>query len=427
MEEDIHLYTGLEREQSKQKQIATERLKEAISIAQQRINYESAHNPAILEALSVVEAFLIRKGRVCYGGTAMNAILPDSKKFYNKDYDLPDYDFFSPAIDDDIAELVDDLKTAGFADVYHKVGMHEGTKKIMVNFVPIADITALSPDVYEIFAKRSVKKGGIRYTDPDVLRMMMFLELSRPKGDVERWPKVFDRLELINSIFPYPKPPRRTCKRIKGPALPQAVMRIVYDYIIENQRILCSGPLAKLYSQGISSGNVKFHVPPKGEKEPVLFLSQTAKGDAKQLKELLGEGVTLYLHKAHGELIPERAEVRVHDRPVAMIVQEVACHSYNTIPLPDGRSILIGSLEMLITLYLALGIFTTSSERYICHVKSLLELMDKNMISTNSFFPAFALTCQGYQKGYATLLREKVARIKKEKAQTKRKKKSLAQ
>jgi hypothetical protein len=29
--------------------------------------------------------------------------------------------------------------------------------------------------------------------------------------------------------------------------------------------------------------------------------------------------------------------------------------------------------------------------------------------------PAFSITCSGYQKGFATLLKEKVARIKKEK------------
>ena len=100
---------------------------------------------------------------------------------------------------------------------------------------------------------------------------------------------------------------------------------------------------------------------------------------------------------------------------VAYIVQEVACHSYNTIPLADGKSILIGSLEFLITLYLSIGIFTNGMPNLLCRVKSLIDLSQKSYVTKSHYFPAFALSCKGYQKGYATLLREKVARIHREK------------
>lgn len=410
MEEDIHIHSGLHQT----KELVNRRLEEAIDIAKKRVNYEAAHNPAILEALAVVHAFLVRKGRVCYGGTAMNAILPESKRFYDPEYDLPDYDFFSPAVEEDVVELVEDLKRAGFKDVYNRVGMHEGTKKILVNFIPIADISHIDINTYNVFLKRSVKKNGVHYTDPDILRMMMYLELSRPKGEVERWTKVFERLQLINTSFPYRKQPK-TC-RVKGASIiPQEIQRVIYDYIIENQRILCSGPLEKLYSRGLRSGTLTFQLPPKGDRGPILFTSQTARGDAKQLKGLLGSGVSLFIHKAHGEILPERTEVRLDGTTVAYIVQEVACHSYNTIPLADGKSILIGSLEFLITLYLSIGIFTNGMPNLLCRVKSLIDLSQKSYVTKSHYFPAFALSCKGYQKGYATLLREKVARIHREK------------
>ena len=44
--------------------------------------------------LQVVESFMKRKKRICYGGTAINSILPKEKQFYNYDIDIPDYDFF---------------------------------------------------------------------------------------------------------------------------------------------------------------------------------------------------------------------------------------------------------------------------------------------------------------------------------------------
>ena len=54
----------------------------------------------------------------------MNAILPDSKKFYDPEVDLPDYDFYTPEIDNDVEELVKDLEKEGFKEIYHKVGIH---------------------------------------------------------------------------------------------------------------------------------------------------------------------------------------------------------------------------------------------------------------------------------------------------------------
>ena len=96
------------------------RLGAAVDKATERTKYETAHNPALLRALKVVEDFLRAKKRVCYGGTAMNAILPPAKRFYNPELDMPDYDFFTPTIDDDIEDLVALLRKAGFTETYHK-------------------------------------------------------------------------------------------------------------------------------------------------------------------------------------------------------------------------------------------------------------------------------------------------------------------
>ena len=40
------------------------------------------------------------------------------------------------------------------------------------------------------------------YCPPDFLRMSLYLELSRPKGDVSRWEKIFPRLRLLNKNYP---------------------------------------------------------------------------------------------------------------------------------------------------------------------------------------------------------------------------------
>ena len=398
------------------------RLEEAIERAQEKLNYESAHDEDIRRSLEIVSDFIKRKQRVCYGGTAMNAILPASKKFYDYDFDLPDYDFYTPDGNGDIEELAKELKAAGFKDVHHRLGIHEGTKKIMVNFVAVADVTQIDRDLFNIFLRRSIVKEGVHYTDPDILRMMMYLELSRPKGQVDRWEKVFDRLQLINNSFPVKA--TKSCRAGTEP-LPRHAYYAVLNYIIENERILCNGPIIPIYTKGIKKGKAYYDVRPGG---PMLFTSPAAKEDAIQLKKLIehkedGEyPVKIYLHKARGELVPERYELQSGGKVVCSIVNEVACHSYNVVPLKDGRVVYIASLEFLITLYLSLHIFTTRSndilgDNVMCQVGKFIALAFDNYYSSKSQFPAFSLNCRGHQTGYASLIRKKVLRIKLEKGE----------
>jgi hypothetical protein len=417
MEEDIRLFTSAQPAKAIIK--VEERLKEAIEKAGERAAYESAHNEELLHALTVVAEFIKRKKRVCYGGTAMNAILPDSKKFYDPQFDLPDYDFYTPALDKDVEELVRDLKEAGFKDVYHRVGMHEGTKKILVNFVAVADISRIEPELFAILYKRSIQKGGMHYTDPDVLRMMMYLELSRPRGEVARWEKVFERLQLINQIFPV-REKGSTTARI--PVIPADIRSTLIDFCIEQQRVVCNGPVAALYKQGIRRGRVQLKEKPGGA---VLFVSPDPKADAVLLKTLFKQrekgDIRMFLHKSRGEIVPERIELRLGEKPICLIVKEVACHSYNNFPLEDGRILYIGSLEFLVTLYLSLHLFTNHSTDILgtaamAQVGEFIRLAGENYRAKRSQFPAFALSCRGHQVGYASLIRQKVQRIQREKA-----------
>jgi len=403
-----------------------QKLQAAIDRANERINYESAHNEELLRALSIVQDFIKRKKRICYGGTAMNAILPENRRFYDPDTDLPDYDFYTPTADKDVDELVNDLKKEGFNEVYHKVGMHAGTKKILVNFVAVADISEISPELFAIMYRRSIADNGMHYTDPDVLRMMMYLEISRPRGEVDRWTKVFERLQLINQEFPI----MAGCsgsgdKRQRHmKVIPADIRKKILDFCIEHQRILCNGPLASIYSQGIRQGKAKFLMGPGG---PLLFTSSDPKSDATALRSIINsEDIKLYMHPERGELVPLRIELRMGDDPICMFVEETACHSFNKIPLPDKRKINIASLEFLITLYLSIDIFTNHSsdylgERIVCQVKKFMSLAHENYRASRSMFPAFSLSCQGHQVGYASLLKAKVQRVKAEKAKQEKK------
>ena len=161
-----------------------------------------ASSPEIKKMIEIVEDFLIKKKLICYGGTAINNILPKEAQFYDKNYEIPDYDFFSHNALDDTKELADIFYKAGYLDVEAKSGVHGGTYKVFVNFIPMADITYIHKDLFQTLQKQAIKVAGIYYTPPDFLRMGMYLELSRPAGDISRWEKVLKRLNLLNEYHP---------------------------------------------------------------------------------------------------------------------------------------------------------------------------------------------------------------------------------
>ena len=177
-------------------------LRDAVDLVEKRKGEKVTQDPKVQEIISIVEKFIADKKLVCYGGTAINNILPEDAQFYNKDIELPDYDFYSDNALDHAKELTDIYYKAGYEDVEAKSGVHHGTYKVFVNFTGIADITNMEPALFNAISRDAIVKKDIRYAPPDFLRMAMYLELSRPDGDVSRWEKVQKRLTLLNTHYP---------------------------------------------------------------------------------------------------------------------------------------------------------------------------------------------------------------------------------
>ena len=177
-------------------------LRAAVDKAEELQSMKSANSPEVKRIIGIVENFLRKKQLICYGGLSINNILPKQDQFYNKDAEIPDYDFYSSNALNDAKELADIYIQNGFQEVEAKSGQHHGTYKVFVNFIPVADITNIPKELFAAIKKESVKIAGILYSPPNLLRMNMFLELSRPAGDISRWEKVLKRLTLLNKHYP---------------------------------------------------------------------------------------------------------------------------------------------------------------------------------------------------------------------------------
>jgi len=394
-------------------------LRAAVDESEKVVGKKMANSEDVKRMIVILENFLIKKKLVCYGGTAINNILPKYAQFYNRDVEIPDYDFFSDNALEDAKELADIYYKAGYVEVEAKSGMHVGTFKVYVNFIPMADITMLNPVIYKNIQKDAITIAGIKYAPPDYLRMAMFLELSRPAGDVSRWEKVLKRLTLLNEHYPL-KPPFN-CRAVDFQRsnltgdLGERVYYLVRDSFIEQGVIFFGGYAASLYSKHIPENQRRMV-----KKVPDFdVLSDEPEKCAMITKEKLEaagiRNITTIAHAEIGEIIPMHIEIQVNGKAVAFIYTPVACHNYNTIEVAN-KEINVATIDTMLSFYLAF-IYADkpyyAKDRILCMSKFLFEMEQKNRLEQKGLLKRFSIKCYGKQPSLEDIRAEKTEMFKK--------------
>jgi hypothetical protein len=390
------------------------RLRQIVHQAQIRIDLDTAQNPDLQRAIKIVETFLRKSRRVCYGGQAINVQLPQKDQFYNLETSLPDYDFFSPDDKEDVRDLIEDLRTAGFTEISKRVGIHEGTTKIYVNYVAIADITKIDDGFYDQINRKSITVDGIHYADPVFLRMMMFLELSRPKGMLSRWEKVYERLELLDKAHPLKSCSSSPATLAVTESREATVSRAaILRYIIRNHRVFMGADISSLYKSGTASGRTRFLL---HGRSPVVFFSPDATLDADAL--LVDLRATKEEIVGFQNILPAMIGLYRDGQLVCLIVQEEACHSFLSIPLTKQRILRVASLDTLLTFLIGLYYrddhVLFGSDSLLCWLGQYMKLLERYRAKPTALVPSFSVECSGYQTTFASLLRAKGARIEAE-------------
>ena len=424
------------------------------------------NNPEIKKIISIVENFLRIHKQVCYGGTAINNILPLEDQFYDKSFELPDYDFFSKTPLRDAKKLADLYYKEGFTEVEAKVGIHPGTFKVFVNFIPVADITYLAPPIFKKISKHAIRVAGIKYSPPNFLRMLMYLELSRPDGDVSRWEKVLKRLTLLNKHYPLrgkscdeeeiqrlfqygsqhvieknktikhkknkknktQKKPKKNKKQKGGERkhetyheeeeflnnLQDRLFVIVRNTLIAQGCVFFGAMANRMYLQDLNEF--------KGKKVPKVpdfdVLSTDPETTTRILKERLEDAgiknIKIKKHKGIGETLPVHYEVSIGPESFVFIYEPIACHSYNTIDV-DNRKIRIATLDTMLSLYLAF-IYTNKPyyqvNRILCMSQYLFKVQQKNRLKQKGLLKRFSIDCYGEQTTLEKMRAEKIEKYK---------------
>lgn len=402
-----------------------ELLKNAINIEAKKRGERIAQNPIMKDIITVLEKFIHDKHLVCYGGTAINNILPPVDQFYNRNLEIPDYDFFSPNAMNDAKALADIYFKQGFSDVEAKAGVHYGTYKVFVNFFQIADITQLDSKLFSSLKKNAVSKDGILYSPPNFLRMAMYLELSRPGGDISRWEKVLKRLNLLNKNYPLkaekcdPETFRHSLSarsKTKQYYYQKELIQDVIKHVVSSDNLVYIGGYANaLYSRYLKNREKMYLM----EIPDFDLLSNTPDKTAKKIKEELEKkgvlGVTIQTKPSIPEYLSTHYEIKVGSQPVAYVYKPLACHSYNTIKL-DGHIFRVATIDTMMSFYL-LFLYANrpyyNPRRTLCLCEYLFKIQQKNRLKMQGLLRRFSITCYGKQKTLEDIRTEKSKQFKK--------------
>jgi len=393
-------------------------LRQAVDESEELAKKKLAGNDDIKDMIRIVEDFISKKKLICYGGTAINNLLPKHARFYNYEYEVPDYDFYSSDAFKDAKELADLYFAAGYTDVEAKSGVHEGTYKVFVNFIPMADVTQMQPDLFKSVSNSSVSVGGIKYAPPNFLRMGMYLELSRPAGDTSRWEKVLKRLTLLNKYRPMKVD--YDCENIdfqrkmaQSADDSERLYFTVRDTFIDIGVVFFGGYASSIYSRHMSKKDKLLAqkipdfdvITEDPEKCATIVIERLHDEGFKKVKQIK--------HDAVSEIIPEHIEIQYENEILGFIYKPIACHNYNTITVGQSE-INVATIDTIMSFYLAFLYIDNNyyyHDRTLCMAKYLFDLQGKNKLAQHGVLKRFGAECIGVQETMESIRAKKTRRF----------------
>jgi hypothetical protein len=389
-----------------------ELLREAVEKSEKRMGYKIVQSDLNKTIMTTVEQFIKDKKLICYGGTAINNLLPIKAQFYNKNFELPDYDVFSKSAVADAKALTNIFFKKGFENVETRTAMTVGTYKVYVNFYPVVDITMMDPRLYDVFLRKGEKKDGIHYSPVNFLRMELYKELSHPQGEIKRWEKVYKRLTILNKYFPLRENCHQTLnfnRHFKGN---QNYADTLKEILLKNEDVVFIG--------GYATNLYKKHLPHSAEEKGVShhsvakqtqdipdfdILAVNAKKTAADIKDKLREkGVTEKIEIVKKpelwKIIPVHYEISIDKNIVCVVYETIACHSYNVVK-EDGVQIKVAAIDTLVNFLLAFIFSDTTyydETRIMCMAEYLIQVQKKTRMNNKGLFRRFSINCYGTQQ-----------------------------
>ena len=251
----------------------------------------------------------------------------------------------------------------------------------------------------------------------------MYLELSRPEGDISRWEKVLKRLILLNNNYPLrgkhcnPKLFQREFEKTNYKE-EERLYYIVRDAFIDQGLVFFGGYASFLYSSYMPSKQKKLF-----KKTPDFdVLAEEPEKAAAMLKERLEDfnykGIKIIKRDGIGELIAPHYEIKVKindiDETIAFIYKPLACHSYNVVK-KGNKSVRVATIDTMLSFYFAFYFSDRDyydENRILCMAQYLFDVQQKNRLQQKGLLKRFSINCYGEQETLMDMRNTKAEKYK---------------
>ena len=374
-----------------------EEVEKTAEIARSLIEKENATDPEIRKIMKIVHKFIQTKRVICYGGTAINNILQKKDQFYDFTVDIPDYDFFSETPTEHAKQLADILVSHKIENIQVKPGVHLGTFKVFANYTGVADISFIDKPIFHKLWKESIVKDEIHYTPPNFLRMSVYLELSRPRGDVSRWKKVYSRLMKLNAEYPIECSEKDV--EFHKEKVPENLKDEIEKKLKDNSILLGFNAFNEL------GGQKQWSIP-----IDLLALKEDVKDVVSTLEDSFGKSgkVKVFEYPEYAELLPPHYDIVDHnDKLIVRVFETNACHSYHETKSGMKLASIPTLLNFLFAMLYSDKHFTetTTHQRLICACQTLVDMANNS--KKRRFKLLTPITCMGHQKDLKDMRKER--------------------
>lgn len=377
---------------------------------------------------NVVKRFIQKNNLLLYGGLALNLSLPSHLQFYDE-YEIPDYDFFSPDAKTDAKELANTFATLGYNEVEVKPGLHLNTYKVFVNFNAVADITYVPKKLFERMIEISKSERelilkhnhslDINIAPMAFLRMALHLELSRPDGFIERWTKVYTRMVLFYNTYPLHF---KNCKDKDLVFFEQNDPIFLYltkklkEFLQQHEYPIFGWEAARLYFN-----DAGFKLPYNyqfDEKMAVIDIiaedyANAAKTILDYMKKLVEDknDISIEKHSSlyNNEIIPSHFLIKYKGKILIGVYQSQACYAYK-----NHRGFRLATIDTMLSLMYGWLLSDRSyynNDKIKCMINMLLNVQrdQLNKEHVPDIFVPFELNCYGYQLQMEDLKKQRMA------------------
>jgi hypothetical protein len=259
--------------------------------------------------------------------------------------------------------------------------------------------------------------------------MAMYLELSRPSGDISRWEKVLKRLNLLNKNYPLKAincDPDSFAKSLSARSYNKQYFheKDKIQDVIKSVAAAASSSSDKLvliggYAFSLYSRYLKHQERAYLSENPIFdMLSFNPDKTAKLIKEKLEAAdirdVSIEKKPSVSEYLSTHYEIKIGSQPIVYLYKPLACHSYNTIKV-DNKIYRIATIDTMLSFYLLFLYIDRpyfNPKRILCMCEYLFKIQQKNRVKLHGILRRFSVTCYGKQKTIEDIRNEKTEQFK---------------